>query len=112
MKRKMLISSLEDGEFFLECEDSLETVEFTPLEERLRVDSPELMEGMSRLKAAMGADDFQKYINSLLKMTKHEDMMLLITGSALNKSIIELRFLKLLAESFEIKKIRIFSQAG
>jgi len=108
----MLISSLEGGEFFLECEDSLETVEFTPLEERLRVDSPELMEGISRLKAAMGEDDFQKYINSLLKMTKHEDKMLLITGSAINKSIIELKFLKLLAESFGIKNIRIFSQTG
>jgi len=110
MKRKVLISSLEGKEFFLECNYSLEEVKFTLLEERLKVENPELMDGMSKLKAEMDESDFQKYINSLLRMTKYKDEMLLITRSAINKTIIESKFLKLIAKSFGLNRIRVFSQ--
>ena len=110
MKRKVLISSLEGKEFFMDCNYSSETVKFTPLEERLKVENPELMDGMSKLKAKMEDNDFQKYINSLISIKKYKDEMFMITQSAINKTIIEFKFLKPIFKSFGLSKIRVFSQ--
>jgi hypothetical protein len=109
MKRSLLISSLEPefDEFLLDCNDHLEKVAFTPLEERIRAEDPALSRGISKLKALMGEFDFDKYINSLIGMTRHEDMMFLITKNAMYKSVIELRFVKLILESFEASGCRI-----
>lgn len=110
MKRRVLISGPEGEEFFLECENSLETVPFTPLEERLQAEDPALLEGVAKIKAGMEDRDFQRYINSLLSVKKHGDTVFLITRGEMNKTILEFKFLKLIAESFGLSKVRVFSQ--
>lgn len=109
MKRKILISSLEPGceEFFLDCNCSLEKVEFTPLEERIKAEDPELNDGISKIKAGMAESDFEKYINSLTSIKKHGDTMFLITRNAMYKSVIELKFIKLITESFGASGFRV-----
>jgi hypothetical protein len=109
LKRKILISSLDPGceEFFMDCNCSLEKVEFTPLEERVKAEDPELFNGLSELKAGMSGSDFEKYINSLTSMKKHGDTMFLITRNAMYKSVIELKFIKQIAESFEVSGVRL-----
>lgn len=109
MKRSILISSLEPGfhEFLLDCNDSLEKVAFTPLEERIGAENPALINGISKLKALMGEFDFDKYINSLIGMTRHGDVMFLITKNAMHKSVIELKFVKSIIDSFEVSGCRI-----
>lgn len=109
MKRKVLISSLEPGcdEFFLDCDCSLERVDFTPLEERIKAENPALSSGMVKLKAKMAEGDFEKYINSLISLKKHGDTMFLITKNARYKSVIELKFIKLITECFEASGFRI-----
>lgn len=109
MKRRLLISSLEPGckEFFLDCNCSLERVDFTPLEERIKAEDPALIEGISRLKNEMVESDFERYINSLTSMKKHGDAIFLITRNARFKSIIQLKFSKLIAESFGVSGFRV-----
>jgi len=43
-------------------------------------------------------------------MKKHGDMMFLITKNAMYKSVIELQFIKQIAESFGSSEIRVFVQ--
>ena len=109
MKRKILISSLELGceEFFLDCDCSLEKEEFTPLEERIKAEGSEMIDGISRLKVGMDESDFKKYINSLISMKKHGDTIFLITKNAMYKSVIELKFIKLITESFGVGGFRV-----
>jgi len=109
LKRRLLISSLDPGceEFFLDCNCSLEKVEFTPLEERIKAEDPELINGISRLKAGMAESDFEKYINSLTSMKKHGDTMFLITKKAMYKSVIELKFIKQITECFGASRFKV-----
>ncbi len=109
MKHRLLISSLDPGcnEFFMDCNCSLEKVEFTPLEERIKAEDPELINGISKVKAGMAESDFEKYINSLTSMKKHGDTMFLITRNAMYKSVIELKFIKLITESFGVSGFRV-----
>lgn len=109
MKRRLLISSLELGceEFFLDCDCSLEKVEFTPLEERIKAEDPALTKSISRLKDEMAADDFDKYINSLTSMKKHGDTIFLITRNARFKSVIEMKFMKQITECFGVSGFRV-----
>lgn len=108
MKRKILISSLEPGcdEFFLDCDCSLERVDFTPLEERVKAEEPALSSGLAKLKAKMAESDFEKYINSLISLKKHGDTMFLITRNAMYKSVIEFKFSKQITESFGVSGVR------
>lgn len=109
MKRKILISSmeLECDEFFLDCDCSLERVDFIPLEERIKAEDPALINDISKLKAGMTEKDFNKYINSLISLKKHGDTMFLITRNAMYKSIIESRFIKAITESFGVNGLRV-----
>lgn len=112
LKRRILISSLEPGcqEFFLDCNCSLERVEFTPLEDRIKNEEPTLLNGIIKIKASMDENDFEKYINSLISLKKHGDTMFLTTRNAMYKSIIELKFIKLITESFGASGYRVITQ--
>lgn len=109
MKRRLLISSLEPGckEFFLDCNYSLERVDFTPLEERIKNEDPAMSEGISRLKDKMTESDFNKYVNSLISMKKYGDVVFLVTRNARYNSIIQMKFSKLIAESFGVSGSRV-----
>ena len=53
------------------CADpTLSTVELTPLEARLAAKSPELSEGLSKLRAAIGEDAYAKHIAELPNLTR------------------------------------------
>ncbi|MDD2554133.1 MAG: hypothetical protein PHP51_06140, partial [Desulfotomaculaceae bacterium] len=60
-----------------------------------------------KIKAGMAESDFEKYINSLTSMKKHGDAIFLIAKNARYKSIIQLKFSKLIAESFGVSGFRV-----
>lgn len=109
MKRKILISSMETecDEFFLDCNCSLERVDFTPLEERVKAEDPALSGGLAELKTKMAESDFQKYINSLTSLKIHGDTIFLITQNASHKSVIELKFIKQITGCFGVSGFRV-----
>ena len=86
------------------------TIPFTPLIERIAVESPELLLCLDYLKSMIGEPDFEKYINSLVSLKKSDDLLLLITGKTMYYSIIESKFIPMLQESFNVTKVRVISQ--
>lgn len=86
------------------------TVPFTPLEERIAQEAPHLTPGLQALKNAIGAEDFDKYINSLVSLRQVDDRMLLITKREMNRSIIVSRFLPAIRQCFGIKSIQVINQ--
>jgi len=109
-KRKILISNCQNDEFVLEVEDKLELVKFTTLGERTKKDKPELLEGLNKLKDLIEEKDFNKYINRLIDVKKHDDQLLVITGSEMHRSVIMSKYLKLIKECFDVEKIRVITQ--
>lgn len=88
----------------------LTTIPFTLLTERIVVENPELLIGLEKVKVAIGEQDFDKYINSLISLKKSDDLLLLITGKTMYYSIIESRFIPILKASFNVTKVRVVSQ--
>lgn len=94
---------------------SLETqtrysVPFSPLEERLATEAPQLSDALAQLRIKMGTHDFEKYINSLTSLRKVNDQVLLITKREMYRSILMSRFLPAIQESFGVKLVRIITQ--
>lgn len=86
------------------------TIPFTPLMERIKNEAPHLSSSLVALQVAIGKDDFEKYINSLISVRKSEDQLLMITKKEMYRSIIISRFLPAIKESFAVNFIRIVSQ--
>lgn len=86
------------------------TIPFTPLTERIENEAPHLSSGLAALKIAIGNNDFDKYINSLLSLKKVDDQLLMITKKEMYRSIIMSRFLPAIKESFAVSFVRIVNQ--
>lgn len=86
------------------------SVPFTPLEERIEAERPELLPALKNLKSAIGEADYEKYINTLASIKKVEDQLLVITRREMNRSIILSRFLPQLKESFDVRFVRVVNQ--
>lgn len=85
-------------------------VPFSPLEERIAQDAPQLSAALTELRTLMGTDDFDKYINSLISLRKVDDQVLMITKREMYRSILISRFLPAIKESFGVRVVRIVSQ--
>lgn len=86
------------------------SVPFTPLQERIAKETPDLTEALVTLREKIGAEDFERYINSLVSIKKVEGQLLIITKREMNRSIMISRFLPALKESFKVDFIRIVNQ--
>lgn len=86
------------------------TVPFTPLEERVAQEAPHLSQGLAALKAELGADDFEKYINSLVSLRQVNDQLLIITKREMYRSIIVSRFLPAIRECFDVRFVQVINQ--
>lgn len=85
-------------------------VPFSPLEERIAEDAPQLSGALTELRTLMGTDDFEKYINSLISLRKVDDQLLMITKREMYRSILISRYLPVIKASFGVRAVRIVSQ--
>lgn len=86
------------------------SVPFSPLEERIRREAPHLSAALEKLKAMMGVEAFEKYINSLVSLRKVDDQLIIITRREMYRSILIGRFLPAIQESFAVRAVRIVTQ--
>lgn len=90
--------------------DNLYEVVFQPITERSEYQTEPIKTKLAELKMAMGEEYFNKYIESLIKITYTETVLWMITGREINRTIIEGKYLPLIKEVFGVSSIRIFSQ--
>ena len=89
---------------------SLKEEKFTPLSQRIAADQNELSAGLGKLKAALSADDFDRYIESLISLRLHGQVLWLITDRAMHRSILERKFISQLKNAFDVSHVRVISQ--
>lgn len=86
------------------------SVQFSPLEERIAQEDPQLSTALFQLRSAIGEADFEKYINSLSSLRKVDDHLLMITKKEMYRSILMGRFLPAIKACFAVKFVRVVSQ--
>ena len=86
------------------------SIQFSPLEERIAQEDPQLSAALSQLRAVIGEADFEKYINSLSSLRKVDDHLLMITKREMYRSILIGNFLPVIKACFAVKFVRVVSQ--
>ncbi len=90
--------------------DSIYEVVFTSILDRPEYREEPIYGKLLTLKELMGEEDFNEYINSLLRITYNGQALWLITKKEMHRTIIEGRFIPLIAKAFDVRNIRVFSQ--
>ena len=90
------------------CADPhLSTVEMTPLEARLAAKSPELTEGLVKLRSLIGEESYAKYIAELPNLTKNAQSLLVVAKSFMQRSLLERDFIPKFKEAFGVANVRV-----
>ena len=105
------MSSFESGTTAREQSASVYEVGFTPVTQRPEYQEEPIKSKLAELKEAMGEEDFNRYIESLLRITYNGRALWLITKQERNRTILEGKYLPLIAKIFGVAAPRIFSQA-
>lgn len=85
-------------------------VAFTPVLDREEYQGEPIHSKLLALKEALGEEDFNTYINSLLAVKYNGRDLWLITKSERNRTLIEGKFLPTIAKIFEVGAPRVISQ--
>lgn len=87
------------------------TVPFTPLEQRIHDEQPELFDGLQKLKQSIGTEAFEKYFSTIqsLKMNSAKTTILMTTSHAMQKTSIEANYLAHIEQAFDVEYVRIVS---
>ena len=83
---------------------------FTSLSQRLATEDPGLLPAFGRLRDGMDAADFEKYMESLVRIRQSDEMLLVITKDAMHRTMIEGRFRDHLAKAFNAGIVQVLSQ--
>lgn len=84
---------------------------FTRLSQRLAAEAPGLVPAYARLKASMDEADFEKYMESLVRIRQSDELLLVITDNAMHRTMVEGRFKGHLAKAFNASVVRVLSQS-
>lgn len=96
-----------DEEFVHADNPSVKTEPFEKFEIRAAFEKPQLLDGLVRLKKAMGERDFDIYINSLENINLGEDAMLILAGDEKNRTMLVSRWLPVLKAAFNVGSVRV-----
>ena len=90
------------------CADPLLSAEeLTPLEARLAAKSPELSEGLSKLRASIGEEAYAKHIAELPNLTRNAQSLLVVAKSFMQRSLLERDYIPKFKEAFGVANVRV-----
>lgn len=105
------METLKKGSTAKEYSPNLYEVVFSPIMERAEYQKEPIRSKLEQLKELMGEDDFEQYINTLLKITYNGSALWLITRKELHRTIIEGKFIGHIVKAFGTNNVRIFTQS-
>lgn len=95
-------------EKFVEAVDSTLTAEvFTPFELRAAKEKPQLIPGLEKLKAVMGTEAFDKYINPVHNINLGDTAVLIVTGNEQLRTVLTGKYTDAIREAFGVAGVKI-----
>ena len=83
------------------------TEPFSPLQERVAKENPDMLPALLKLKESIGQEDFDRYINTLQNIRRNATTVMLITDKELHRTNIEAKFIPQIEEAFAVNFVRV-----
>ena len=95
---QFLVNSPKDATVF--------TIPFSPLEQRIQAEQPELFADLTSLKTLIGEEAFHKHFSNIQSIRRNATTVMLITSTAMQRTHIEANYLPALQEAFKVEYVR------
>ena len=111
IKREDLVVPGEGEENELLARDArVVTVPFSPLEERMQKEKPEVFARLQKLKEIIGEETFKRLVSKVHNINYADTRIMLVAENELHRTNIEREILPAIAEAFEVTSIRVVTQ--
>ena len=110
MRDDLVVPGENEENFVLARDTRVVTVPFTPLEERMAKEKPQLMEGLLKLHELLGDEKFKRYISNVHNINVSGHAILLVAESELHRTNIERECIKEIMQAFDVDNIRVVTQ--
>ena len=87
--------------------ETLFSVEMSPLERRIAEERPSLSASLGKLRSLLGDKKYQSLIDPIHNLTKREKILLVVAGNFLQKSLLERECIPYIKEAFDVSSVRI-----
>ena len=110
MREDLVVPSEGEENYVLARDARVVTIPFSPLEERMQKEKPEVFERLQKLKAIIGEETFKRLVSKLHNINYADTRIMMVAESELHRTNIEREILPAIAEAFEVTSIRVVTQ--
>ena len=110
MRDDLVVPGEGEENYVLARDARVVTIPFSPLEERMQKEKPEVFERLQKLKAIIGEETFKRLVSKLHNIHYAETRIMMVAESELHRTNIEREILPAIAEAFEVTSIRVVTQ--
>ena len=110
MRDDLVVPGEGEENYVLARDARVVTIPFSPLEERMQKEKPEVFERLQKLKAIIGEETFKRLVSKLHNINYADTRIMLVAESELHRTNIEREILPAIAEAFEVTSIRVVTQ--
>lgn len=110
MREDLVVPGEGEENYVLARDARVVTIPFSPLEERMQKEKPEVFERLQKLKAIIGDETFKRLVSKLHNINYADTRIMMVAESELHRTNIEREILPAIAEAFEVTSIRVVTQ--
>ncbi|WP_293696033.1 hypothetical protein [uncultured Phascolarctobacterium sp.] len=110
MRDDLVVPGEGEENYVLARDARVVTVPFSPLEERMQKEKPEVFARLQKLKEIIGEETFKRLVSKVHNINYADTRIMLVAESELHRTNIEREILPAIAEAFEVTSIRIVTQ--
>ena len=110
MREDLVVPGEGEENYVLARDARVVTIPFSPLEERMQKEKPEVFERLQKLKAIIGEETFKRLVSKLHNINYADTGIMMVAESELHRTNIEREILPAIAEAFEVTSIRVVTQ--
>lgn len=110
MRDDLVVPGEGEENYVLARDARVVTVPFSPLEERMQKEKPEVFARLQKLKEIIGEETFKRLVSKVHNINYADTRIMLVAESELHRTNIEREILPAIAEAFEVTSIRVVTQ--
>lgn len=110
MREDLVVPGEGEENFVLARDARVVTVPFSPLEERMKKEKPEVFARLQKLKEIIGEPTFKRLVSKIHNINYSGTHIMLVAESELHRTNIERELLPAITEAFEVTNIRVVTQ--
>ena len=110
MREDLVVPGEGEENYVLARDARVVTIPFSPLEERMQKEKPEVFERLQKLKAIIGEETFKRLVSKLHNINYADTRIMMVAESELHRTNIEREILPAIADAFEVTSIRVVTQ--